>query len=122
MDGSVVRIEDLTPSGAALITAQPLGIGDQIALQLEIPRLEGGTGTVRAGFTVRSCRTQTDQSWRVGGTLEPATPEDGRVLIEHCHVLNPRARLADAGRLLVGTEIDHQPADSGRRVDRVADL
>ena len=122
MGESVVRIEDLTSIGAALITARPLSIGDEVALQLEIPRLGGSTSTVRAGFTVRSCRSENDQSWRVGGTLEPRTPEDGHALIEHCHVVSPRTRLADSGRLEASEEIDHESADSGHRVGRVADL
>ncbi len=115
MSGSVVRIADLTPSGAAIITPRPLSIGDEVPLQLELPRLDGGTSTVRADFTARSCRTQDDQSWRVGGTLAPERPEDGLALIEHCHVVSSRARLTESGRLdpdaatnLVTVEDDHE--------------
>jgi cellulose synthase (UDP-forming) len=122
MGGSVVRIADLTSDGAAIITAAPLPIGDEVALQMELPRLDGGTRTVRAEFTVRSCRSEDEQSWRVGGTLEPYAPEDGRALIEHCHVLSSRARLTESGRLEPGVAIDHEAVGTAQPVRRVGDL
>jgi len=122
MGGAVVRIVDLTPDGAALVTARPLGIGDEVALQMELPRLVGGTNTVRAGFTVRSCRSEDDQSWRVGGTLDPDTSEDGHALIELCHLVNSRARLTETGRLEPGVPIGDEAAGARQPLGRVADL
>jgi len=122
MGGSVVRIADLTSDGAAIITARPLTIGDEVALQMELPRLEGGNRTVRAEFNVRSCRPEDEQSWRVGGTLRPRTPEDSHALIEHCHVVSSRVRLTESGRLEPGAAIDHEAVGIGRPVGRVADL
>ncbi len=122
MEGSVVRIADLTPSGAAIITAHPLGIGDEVTLQLELPRLDGGTRAVHANFTARSCCTQDDQSWRVGGTLAPETPEDGLALIEHCHVVSSRARLTESGRLVPDVAIDLVAHEPDQSMGRVADL
>ena len=87
-----------------------------------LPRLDGGTRTVRAEFTVRSCRSEDEQSWRVGGTLEPYAPEDGRALIEHCHVLSSRARLTESGRLEPGVAIDHEAVGTAQPVRRVGDL
>jgi cellulose synthase (UDP-forming) len=122
MGGSVVRIVDLTPDGAALITGGPLGIGDQVALQMELPDLKGGTTTVRAALTVRSCRTEDDLLWRVGGTLVPATSQGAGALIEHCHVVNSRARLTESGRLEPGVGIDRQSAWTGQPLGRAADI
>jgi hypothetical protein len=132
MGGTVVRVADLTPDGAALITASPLAIGDVMALQMELPRLDGVTRTVRAGLTVRSCRSEDDQSWRIGGTLEPRTPEDGHALIEHCHVVSSRARLTESGRIEATTTAAQASVGSGERgsgqpgsgqpMDLVADL
>jgi hypothetical protein len=102
MDGSVVRIADLTPDGAAILTARPLEIGRTVDLQMELPRLAGGSCTVRAELTVRTCHTEGGTSWRVGGTLGPRTAEDSRALIEHCHVVSSRARLTEQGRLEPG--------------------
>ena len=102
MDGSVVRIADLTPDGAAILTARPLEIGRTVDLQMELPRLAGGSCTVRAELTVRTCRTEGGTSWRVGVTLGPRTAEDTRALIEHCHVVSSRARLTEQGRLEPG--------------------
>ena len=122
MGGAVVRIVDLTPDGAAIVTGRPLGIGDDVSLQMELPRLEGGTSTVRAGFTVRSCRSEDDQSWRVGGTLVPETSPDGHALIELCHLVNSRARLTESGRLEPGVAIDDEAAGDRQSLGRVADL
>ncbi|MGA2837849.1 MAG: glycosyltransferase family 2 protein [Acidimicrobiales bacterium] len=122
MGGSLVRIADLTPGGAAIITPRPLAIGEEVALQLELPRLEGGTSTVDATFTARSCSTQDDRSWRVGGTLAPKTTEDGHALIEHCHVVSSRARLTQAGRLEPDVTVNPETIGTGRAMGRVADL
>ena len=132
MGGTVVRIADLTPDGAAIVAASPLAIGDEVALQMELPRLDGGTRTVRAGLTVRSCRSEDDQSWRIGGTLEPRTPEDGHALIEHCHVVSSRARLTESGRIEATSSAEQPSVGSGERgsgqtgsgqpMDLVADL
>jgi len=122
MGGSVVRIVDLTPDGAAIVTGAALAIGDDVALHMELPDLEGGTTTVRATFTVRSCRAEDAQSWRVGGTLVPETSLDGRAIIELCHVVNSRARLTESGRLDQAVSIDREADGTGQPLGRVADL
>jgi hypothetical protein len=45
----------------------------------------------------------------MGGTLTPMTEADGDALIEHCHVVSSRTRLAEAGRLVPGTLVDVGP-------------
>jgi len=121
MDGALVRICDLTPDGAAIITAGPLTIGDEHPLQMELPCLDGGTRTVRARFTVLSCRTEGDQTWRAGGLLVPRTEADAHAVIEHCHVVSSRSRLTESGRLEPGTAIGHGGHESGPAVAEVAE-
>jgi len=120
MDGAPVRIVDLTPDGAALVTAGALSIGDDLALQMEFPRLEGGTSTVRVDFTVRSCRSEDDQSWRVGGTLVPETSQDGHALIELCHLVHSLARPAESGRPEPGAPIDDKAVAATQPLGHVA--
>jgi hypothetical protein len=122
MDGSVVRIADLTPDGAAIVAAQPSDIGRVVDLQMELPLLSGGARTVRAALTVRSCRTDGSSAWRLGGTLEPRTSEDSHALIEHCHVVSSRARLTESGRLEPAPPGSREPVGSDLSMDLVADL
>jgi cellulose synthase (UDP-forming) len=99
VDRTVVRVVDLTPDGAALVCSQPFPIGEHKDLQMELPAIDGVNRTVHVGFTVRSGRSEGEQAWRVGGTLEPCTPADAESLIEYCHVVSSRSRLADSGRI-----------------------
>lgn len=118
VDRTVVRVVDLTPDGAALVCAQPIPIGEQRSLQMDLPAIDGVNRTVHVGFTVRSGRSEGEHAWRVGGTLEPCSPSDAESLIEYCHVVSSRTRLTSSGRLdaepFVERHPDRAPAELGR--------
>jgi len=99
VDGMLVRVVDLTAGGAGVIGSSPLAVGQEVALRLSLPSVNGDMRDVQVTFSVCSTRNANELGWRMGGTLTPMTEADGEALIEHCHVVTARARLTDAGRL-----------------------
>ncbi len=99
VDDTVVRVVDLTASGAGIIGPRPLELGQEVALRMDLPTVTGEMNEVQVRFTVCSSRPVEDLGWRMGGTLIPVTEADGDALIEHCHVVTSRARLTESGRL-----------------------
>ncbi len=99
VDGSLVRVVDLTPGGAGIIAPEPVEVGASLELHLDLSDVHGDVHGVEVNVTVRSCRPAPDFGWRLGGTLTPASETDGERLIEHCHVVSSRARLLEAGHL-----------------------
>ena len=100
VDGTLVRVVDLTPGGAGIIAPGAIEVGSEVRLHLDLTdvrrrRPRGASSR----FTVRSCRPAPDLGWRMGGTLTPVREIDGELLIEHCHVVTTRARLLESGRL-----------------------
>jgi cellulose synthase (UDP-forming) len=120
IDRSVVRVVDLTPTGAGLISPRPLPVGAEVGLQLDLPTIEGDVHTVRVRFTVRSCGPDRRVGWRIGGTVVPLTPAGSEVLIEHCHVVSSRVRLTEMGRLEQGAPAEVGAADLLSSLDRAA--
>jgi cellulose synthase (UDP-forming) len=112
VDGSLVRVVDLTPGGAGVIGPSALEVGTEVGLHLDLPTVSGEVRTVRVRFTVCSCRPAKGLGWRMGGTLTPVTDADGEALIEHCHVVSSRTRLAQSGRLLPGPPVDVGPVSA----------
>jgi cellulose synthase (UDP-forming) len=120
---SLVRIVDLTPDGAALVSSSPMGRDDEMSLQMELPTIDGAIQTVRTRFTVHSCRPDGDLGWRIGGTLVAQSQADREVLIEQCHVVGSRSRLIKEGRLEPGAPIIYGVEGhlaQGRRADKVS--
>jgi hypothetical protein len=105
---TLVRVVDLTPGGAGIIAPDPLDVGSEVLLHLDLPDVRGDVHGVEVRLTVCSCRPAPDLGWRMGGTLTPVREADGEMLIEHCHVVTTRARLLESGRL--------SPVDGGRPV------
>jgi hypothetical protein len=99
VNGTLVRVVDLTPGGAGIIAPGPVEVGSEFTLHLDLADVRGDVHGVDMRFTVRSCRPAPDVGWRMGGTLTPVRSIDGELLIEHCHVVTTRARLMEAGRL-----------------------
>ena len=99
VEGTLVRVVDLTPGGAGLVGPHPIEPGTEVGLRMDLPGVDGDLRVVRVGFTVRSCRAVEGFGWRMGGTLVPSSEADGESLIEHCHVVTSRARLTGTGRL-----------------------
>jgi cellulose synthase (UDP-forming) len=102
VNGTLVRVVDLTPGGAGLIAPGPVEVGSDLVLHLDLTDVHGDPHGVEVTFTVRSCRPAPDLGWRMGGTLTPASDADGERLIEHCHVVRSRARLMESGQLIPG--------------------
>jgi cellulose synthase (UDP-forming) len=102
---TVVRVVDLTVSGAGIIGPRSLEVGEEVALRMDLPTVTGEMNAVQVRFTVCSSRPVEDLGWRMGGTLTPVTEADGDALIEHCHVVTSRVRLTEAGRLDPGAPV-----------------
>ncbi len=113
VDGTLVRVVDLTPGGAGLLGPRPIEAGTEVGLRMDLPGVDGNIRVVRVGFTVRSCRSSEGSGWRMGGTLVPSSEADGESLIELCHVVSSRARLTGTGRLAPGAPVE--VGSSGRR-------
>jgi cellulose synthase (UDP-forming) len=96
---NLVRVVDLSPSGAGVIGPAPLELGSEVGLRLDLPTLNGDIRSTEVRFAVHSCRHADGLGWRMGGSITPLTESDDEVLIEHCHLVMSRNRLAEAGRL-----------------------
>jgi hypothetical protein len=104
LDDTVIRVVDLTPGGAGVLSPRPLAVGEEVELHLLLSTLEDDLRDVRVRFSICSCRPVDDVGWRMGGTITPRTEADGEALIEHCHLVTTRARLTAAGRLTPSAE------------------
>ncbi len=99
VNGSLVRVVDLTASGAGVIAATPIEVGSVVGLHLDLTGVDGEIRRIRVSFTIRTCRPVDGLGWRMGGTLTAHHELDADALIEHCHVVSSRARLTESGRL-----------------------
>jgi hypothetical protein len=100
VNGTLVRVVDLTAGGAGVIGAAPIEVGSEVSLHLDLPGVNGDIRGIRVAFTICSSRPADGLGWRMGGTLTPMTEADGEALIEHCHVVSSRTRLTESGRLM----------------------
>jgi hypothetical protein len=128
MDNVIVRVVDLTPEGAGLLSPHAVTPGRVVQLLAELPTVERRTRPTRLRLTVTACRpdTGTDKAeagngtgtdtadggapraWRVGGTLTARHAADHDALVEYCHVVAARSRLAESGRLVPGPAASEQ--------------
>ncbi len=107
VDDTMVRIVDLTPSGAGLLSSRRVEVGKLIDLVADLPKVDGSTRPVRLQLTVASCYLDdrpTTQGWRIGGTVVPVGEQDREALVDYCHVVAARSRLTGSGRLLARIE------------------
>ncbi len=117
VEGTLVRVVDLTADGAGVLGPQPIPVGSEVELRLELPTVAGELQPFRANFTVWSCHPADDAGWRIGGTLAPVTAADAEALIEHCHVVISRRRLTESGRLQRGEQPVGAAPVPARRAD-----
>jgi cellulose synthase (UDP-forming) len=103
VEGTVMRVVDLTPGGAGVLGPHPIPVGSEVELRLDLPTVGGELRPARMAYTIWSCHPAGPSRWRMGGTLTPRTAADAEALIEHTHVVSSRQRLAASGRLLPGT-------------------
>ncbi|HEV3280358.1 MAG TPA: glycosyltransferase [Acidimicrobiales bacterium] len=121
VEGTLVRVVDLTPGGAGVLGARPVEVGNVVELRLDLAAVSGEMREVTMHLTVCSCRRAEGAGWRMGGTLTPFTAADGEALIEHCHVVSSRLRLAESGRIRAQTPVGAWPLTPGAAGDEAAD-
>ena len=84
----MVRMVDLTPTGAGLLSPRQLAGGGEVLLVTDLPMADGRPRSARLRLTVSTCRPDPGSAhdWRIGGALVPVTDEDRATLVEYCHV------------------------------------
>jgi cellulose synthase (UDP-forming) len=113
VDDAIVRMVDLTPAGAGILSPQQIDVGKPVHLVADLPLVDGVARPVRLTLTVATCRfDELAQGWRIGGAIVPVTDSDREILVEYCHVVAARSRLTESGRLLARVEV-HDPAPPG---------
>lgn len=100
LNDAIVRLVDLTPTGAGIIGPVPMEPGSQTGLQLDLPLSGGTVRSMRLRFTVASCQEVSGRSWRMGGSLDVTSEADREALIDHCQLVGARWRLIGSGRLV----------------------
>ena len=83
-----VWVTDLTAVGAGLVAPRPVDLGAKVDLAVELPMMDGHVQTTRLWLTVTACRPdlQSEQGWRIGGTVQPESDLDRIALVEYCHL------------------------------------
>ncbi len=89
-DGELVRVVDLSPSGVAFVSTDPLPVGAEVTLHLSVTDLDGRPRPVTATATVVSGLPNRDGSrFRIGAALSGLHPADRDVLTEYWAVVRP---------------------------------
>ncbi|MHB1516999.1 MAG: glycosyltransferase family 2 protein [Acidimicrobiales bacterium] len=100
LNDAIVRLVDLTPTGAGIIGPVPMEPGSQTGLHLDLPLSGGKVRSMRLRFTVASCQEVSGRSWRMGGSLDVTSEADREALIDHCQLVGARWRLIGSGHLV----------------------
>jgi hypothetical protein len=102
----MVRMVDLTPAGAGILSPREIEVGKQVHLVVDLPMVDGRPRAVRLRLTVATCRPdhESTHAWRIGGAVVPVLDKDREALVEYCHVVAARSRLTESGRLLARVE------------------
>lgn len=86
----LVKLRDLTASGASFITPRRVAPGDEVTLVIRLPRLTGGVDEMRIEATVRSALpNQHFSRWRVGCLFKNVESLEQDQIIEYCSVTRP---------------------------------
>jgi cellulose synthase (UDP-forming) len=106
VDDDMVRMVDLTPAGAGILSPREIEVGKQVHLVVDLPMVDGRPRAVRLRLTVATCRPdhESTHAWRIGGAVVPVLDKDREALVEYCHVVAARSRLTESGRLLARVE------------------
>jgi hypothetical protein len=112
VDDDLVRMVDLTPAGAGILSPREIEVGKVVHLVADLPMVNGRPRAVRLRLTVASCSPddESPQAWRIGGAVVPVLAQDRETLVEYCHVTAARSRLTASGRLLGSAETLQSPA------------
>ncbi len=100
LDDAVVWVADLTAAGAGVVAPHPLEPGAKADLAVELPMMDGHVQTTLLRLSVTSCRPdlESEQGWRIGGAVVPASDVDRIALVEYCHLAAAWYRLGGSGR------------------------
>ncbi len=112
LDGEAVKLRDLTQGGVALITSRPLSRGTEFTVDVDVPRLHGGTTGLRLHLQVTNLTPNRDHTmFRLGCRIVDAGPGELAVLAEFVSVVVPfvRLRLESGGR---GSQLQSSSRDS----------
>jgi hypothetical protein len=95
VDEVIVRMVDLTPAGAGILSPRSIEAGKQVYLLADLPMVDGVTRPVRLHLTVATCHFdhESTQGWRIGGPVVPVGDEDRETFVEYCRVVAARSRL-----------------------------
>ena len=106
----IVRMVDLTPAGVGIQSSRRIEPGRKVYLVADLLMIDGVTRPVRLHVTVATCQLdhESTQGWRIGGPIVPAGDDDRETLVEYCHVVAARSRLAEDGRLFARVQMREQ--------------
>ncbi|MFV1990215.1 MAG: PilZ domain-containing protein, partial [Acidimicrobiales bacterium] len=80
----LVKLKDLTPSGASFVTPERLASGDRVQLTIRLPHLDGGVSEMVLDATVRT--SLPNQVFSRFDQL-PDTKRDN--LVQYCSIVRP---------------------------------
>lgn len=90
VDGQLVKIRDLTPAGAGIITTSHLDPGSRVHLRLRLPDARGGAATMDLQAVVRNeTPNQHGTRYRVGCRFVGLTSEQINRITEYSSVVRP---------------------------------
>ncbi|MFV1991551.1 MAG: PilZ domain-containing protein, partial [Acidimicrobiales bacterium] len=89
-NSQLVKLKDLTPSGASFVTPERLASGDRVELTIRLPHLDGSVAEMQVRATVRSSLpNQVFSRWRVGCRFDELPDPDRDSIVQYCSIVRP---------------------------------
>jgi cellulose synthase (UDP-forming) len=92
----VGRGRNLSPSGLGLELADPVELGGELEVTIQLPTIGGESAAVRLEVTAQSCTSYGD-AWVVGSRIRQMSAEAERLVTEYCYVAHQAERLRGDG-------------------------
>ncbi len=90
VDGALVKIRDLTPAGAGIITTKRLDPGSRVHVRIRLPDARGGASTLDLQAVVRNTTpNQHGSRYRTGCSFIGLTPAQVNLITEYSSVVRP---------------------------------
>ena len=90
LDGALVKIRDLTPAGAGVITTKRLEPGARVHVRIRLPDARGGAATLDLQAVVRNITpNQHGTRYRTGCSFIGLTPAQVNLITEYSSVVRP---------------------------------
>jgi hypothetical protein len=86
------RVADITLSGIGFELSQPLTVGRNVEITVQLPTTGERAVTVKLGVEVRACAAVSGR-WRVGAAIVDCDAEARRRILEYCYIVWPYRRL-----------------------------